>query len=43
VTFSQYTFYFIITVLPILIIAAIIETALIVFAKKFEGKDQDNE
>lgn len=39
VAFDQYIYYFMITVLPILIIAGIIETALIVFAKKIEDKD----
>jgi len=42
VTFNQYINYFLITVLPLLIIAGIIETALIVVAKKMEEKDQSN-
>jgi uncharacterized membrane protein SpoIIM required for sporulation len=41
VSFIQYIYYFLITVLPLLIIAGIIETGLIVVAKKFENKDTD--
>ena len=46
VSFNQYLTYFLITVIPLLIIAGIIETGLIVVAKKFEkneqNKDNDN-
>ncbi len=38
VSFNQYIYYFVITVLPLLIVAGIIETGLIVVAKKFEQK-----
>lgn len=42
ITFVQYINYFLITVIPLLIIAAIIETALIVVARKIEDKNQNN-
>jgi len=41
VTFSQYSYYFLITVLPLLIVAGIIETTLIVVAKKIEKNEQN--
>ena len=43
VTFNQYIYYFLVTVLPLLIIAGIIETALIIVAKKMEDKDQSSD
>lgn len=41
ISFNQYCYYFLITVIPLLIIAGIIETALIVIAKKFEKNEQN--
>jgi uncharacterized membrane protein SpoIIM required for sporulation len=41
-TFNQYAYYFIITVLPLLIAAGIIETTLIMVAKNFEKNDKNN-
>ena len=41
VSFYQYVSYFLITVIPLLIVAGIIETGLIVVAKKFENKEQN--
>jgi len=42
ISFNQYCYYFLITVIPLLIIAGIIETGLIIVAKKFEKSDQNN-
>jgi len=41
VSFYQYVSYFLITVIPLLVVAGIIETGLIVIAKKFENKEQN--
>ncbi len=42
VSFNQYCYYFLITVIPMLIVAGIIETGIIVVAKQFEKKEQNN-
>lgn len=42
-TFFEYLNYFQITVIPMLIIAGILETILIVVAKKIEGKDHNDD
>ena len=41
INFEQYISYFLITVIPLLIIAAIIETGLIIIAKKIEKNEQN--
>lgn len=42
VPFAQYFTYFIFTVIPLLLIAAIIETVLIIISRKFERNSDDN-
>jgi len=45
INFSQYISYFLLTVIPLLIVAGIIETGLIIVAKKFEknGKNKESD
>jgi len=43
VSFDQYITYFLITVIPLLIVAGIIETGLIIVAKKFEKYEQNKD
>lgn len=42
ISFDQYLYFFLISVVPMLIIAGIIETGLIVVAKKLEKNEKDN-